>query len=300
MSQYAHPEVLVDTQWLEEHLNDPNLRIVEVDISPDSCKNARIPGAVFWNIFTDLLLPDRRINCDRIAIEKLLSRSGITNETTVVAYGSYPATGGWIFWLLKLFGHDQVRVLNGGYQKWISEGRPVATEFSTFAPTQYSVKALDASLRASHEEVRESISKSDSLMGRLRDSAKQIAQRANRILLDVRAPQEYNGEWFFNQPPQGTERAGHIPGAVHIDHILTLNEDGTFKSRDELQALFNSKGITPDKEVFPYCAIGGRSGYTWFVLKYLLGYPNVRNYDGSWNEWSRLGDVAIASENSTD
>ncbi len=137
-------------------------------------------------------------------------------------------------------------------------------------------------------------------MGRLRDSAKRIAQRANRILLDVRAPQEYNGEWFFNQPPQGTERAGHIPGAVHIDHILTLNEDGTFKSRDELQALFNSKGITPDKEVFPYCAIGGRSGYTWFVLKYLLGYPNVRNYDGSWNEWSRLGDVAIASENSTD
>ncbi|MFB2977903.1 sulfurtransferase [Microseira sp. BLCC-F43] len=308
MFQYAHPEVLVNTQWLEEHLDCANIRIVEVDISPDACKNAHIPGAVFWNIFTDLLLPDLRINCDRIAIEKLLSRSGITNETTVVPYGSYPATGGWVFWLLKLFGHDNVRVLNGGYQKWISEGRPVATDFSTFAPTQYSVKDIDASLRASHEEVRESIrplqptnsktgetpipqelldksiTKGDSLMGKVRD----------RILLDVRAPQEYNGEWFFNQPPQGTERAGHIPGAVHIDHVLTLNENGTFKSRDELQTLFSSKGITPKKEVFPYCAIGGRSGYTWFVLKYLLGYPNVRNYDGSWNEWSRLSDVAIA------
>jgi thiosulfate/3-mercaptopyruvate sulfurtransferase len=284
MSEYAHPEVLVDTQWLEEHLNHPNIRIVEVDISPDACKNARIPGAVFWNIFTELLLPDLRINCDRIAIEKLLSRSGITKETTVVSYGSYPATGGWVFWLLKLFGHDNVRVLNGGYQKWISEGRPVATDFSTFAPTHYSVKDIDASLRASCEEVRESIDHNDSVMGKVSD----------RILLDVRAPQEYNGEWFFNQPPQGTERAGHIPGAVHIDHVLTLNEDGTFKSRDELQTLFSSKGITPEKEVFPYCAIGGRSGYTWFVLKYLLGYPNVRNYDGSWNEWSRLRDVAIA------
>ena len=287
MSQYAHPEVLVDTQWLEEHLNRDNIRIVEVDISPDACKNAHIPGAVFWNIFTDLLLPDLRINCDRIAIEKLLSRSGITKETTIVPYGSYPATGGWIFWLLKLFGHDNVRVLNGGYQKWISEGRPVVTDFSTFAPTPYSVKHIDASLRASREEVRESISNNDSVKGTVGD----------RILLDVRAFQEYNGEWFFNQPPQGTQRAGHIPGAVHIDHALTLNEDGTFKSTDELQALFISKGITPDKEVFPYCAIGGRSGYTWFVLKYLLGYPNVRNYDGSWNEWSRLSDVAIASEN---
>ncbi|WP_264197049.1 sulfurtransferase, partial [Microseira wollei] len=199
MSQYAHPEVLVDTQWLEEHLDRANIRVVEVDISPDSCKNARIPGAVFWNIFTDLLLPDLSINCDRIAVEKLLSQSGITNETTVVPYGSYPATGGWIFWLLKLFGHDNVRVLNGGYQKWISEGRPVATELSTFAPTQYSVKDIDASLRASHEEVRESIismQKTNSLTGEtpipqeLLENSIRPLQKTNSLTGETPIPQE--------------------------------------------------------------------------------------------------------------
>lgn len=275
MSQYAHPEVLVDTQWLADRLSDSNLRIVEVDMSPELHKNTHIPGAVFWNIFTDLLLPDWRMNLDPIAFEKLMSRSGITPETTVIAYGSYPGTGAWIFWLLKAFGHEDVRVLNGGYQKWMAEGHSLATELSTFTPVQYHVKAPDASLRVSQKEVQASIGRSD------------------RVLLDVRTLQEYRGDWFLNQPPTADERAGRIPGAVHIEHVLTLNEDGTFKSIDELQALYNSKGITADKEVFPYCAIGGRSGYTWFVLKYLLGYPNVRNYDGSWNEWSRLPDALI-------
>ncbi len=274
MFQYAHPEVLVDTQWLANHLNDPNLRIIEVDMSPEPYQNAHIPGAVFWT-FTDLLLPNWRVNLDAIAFEKLMSQSGITNETTVIAYGSYPGTGGWIFWLLKLFGHENVRVLNGGYQKWKTEGRPLATQLLTFPPMQYLAKTADANLRALQEEVQASIGRGD------------------QVLLDVRTSQEYCGEWFFNQPPQGSERAGHIPGAVHIEHILTLNDDGTFKSHDELQALYSSKGITADKAVFPYCAIGGRSGYTWFVLKYLLGYPNVRNYDGSWNEWSRLPDALI-------
>jgi thiosulfate/3-mercaptopyruvate sulfurtransferase len=235
MSQYAHPEVLVDTQWLMEHLDDSNVRVVEVDMSPEPYKDAHIPGAVFWNIFTDLLKPDLSINLDSVAIEKLLSHSGISNDTTVVAYGSYPGTGAWIFWLLKVFGHDNVHVLNGGHQKWVAEGRP----------------------------------------------------------LDVRTAQEYDGEIFMMEPPKEKERGGHIPGAVHIEHIQTLNEDGTFKSFEELQALYHSKGITPDKEVFPYCAIGGRSAYTWFVLKYLLGYPKVRNYDGSWNEWSRLPNSVI-------
>ncbi|MBW4560454.1 MAG: sulfurtransferase [Mojavia pulchra JT2-VF2] len=275
MSQYAHPEVLVDTQWLSEHLNDPNVRIVEVDTSPHPYKEAHIPGAVFWNIFTDLLLPDLQINFDPVAMEKLLSRSGITNETTVVAYGSYPGTGAWIFWLLKVLGHSDVRVLNGGHQKWMAEDRQVATELSNFQPTQYRMKALDASLRVFQEEVQASIGK------------------PNCVLLDVRTPEEYRGELFLNKPPEGIERAGHIPGAVHLEHLLTLNEDGTFKSFEELQALYSSQGITADKEIIPYCAIGGRSGYTWFILKYLLGYPNVRNYDGSWNEWSRTANVAI-------
>lgn len=270
MSQYAHPEVLVDTNWLENHLSDPNIRIVEVDMSPEPYQDAHLPGAVFWNIATDLLLPNWRINLDAKSFEKLMSKSGITNDRTVIAYGSYPGTGAWIFWLLKLFGHQNVQVLNGGYQKWKSENRPLAKELSTFPPVPYSAKAADASLRVLYEEVQASIGRSD------------------RILLDVRTEKEYSGEWFFDRPPKEGERTGHIPGALHIEHLLTLNEDGTFKSFDELQALYSSQGIAPDREVFPYCAIGGRSGYTWFVLKYLLGYPKVRNYDGSWNEWSRL------------
>lgn len=275
MSDYAYPEVLVDSQWLMEHLADPTVRVVEVEMNPELYKMAHIPGAVFWNILTDLLLPDLRMNLEMSAIEALLSRSGISNDTTVVAYGSYPGTEAWIFWLLKLFGHENVRVLNGGHQKWVTEGRPVTAELSTYPPTQYHAKMLDASLRVLHPETQASL------------------ERTDRVLLDVRTVQEYQGEVFMLKPPEGTERAGHIPGAVHVEHLLTLNEDGTFKSREALQAIYSSKGVTADKDVFPYCAIGGRSAYTWFVLKYLLGYPKVRNYDGSWNEWSRLSNAVI-------
>ena len=275
MMQYAHPEVLIDTQWLADHLNDTNVRIVEVDMSPEPYKDAHIPGAVFWNIFTDLLRPDLRINLDSTAIEKLLSRSGITKETTVVSYGSHPGTGAWMFWLLKLFGHSDIRVLNGGHRKWMIEGRPVVAELSNFAPTEYQAKPLETALRVLHKDVQDAI------------------DHPQRVLLDVRTLQEYQGERFLDKPPEGAERAGHIPGAIHIEHLLTLNDDGTFKSFEELKTLYYSKGVTPDKDVFPYCAIGGRSAYAWFVLKYLLGYPNVRNYDGSWNEWSRLPDVPI-------
>ncbi|MBW4507562.1 MAG: sulfurtransferase [Scytonematopsis contorta HA4267-MV1] len=275
MFQYAHPEVLVDTQWLMEHLADSNVRVIELDMSPDLYKDAHIPGAVFWNILTDLLKPDLSMNLDSIAIEKLLSRSGISNDTTVVAYGSYPGTGALVFWFLKVFGHDNVHVLNGGHQKWVAEGRPLTSELSSFDSVPYHAKDVDTSLRVFHEEVQASLGRNDC------------------VLLDVRTVQEYNGEVFMMEPPSGKERGGHIPGAVHIEHIQTLNEDGTFKSFEELQALYHSKGVTHDKEVFPYCAIGGRSAYVWFVLKYLLGYPKVRNYDGSWNEWSRLPNSMI-------
>ncbi len=246
-----------------------------MDTSPEVYTNAHIPGAVFWNIFTDLLLPNLSINLDPASIEKLLSRSGIANDTTVIAYGSYPGTGAWIFWLLKLFGHNDVRVLNGGHQKWLAEGRPVSAELASFPVAPYHVQPVDNNLRVLQAEVQASIGNS------------------NRILLDVRSPQEYSGEHFLMKPPEGTERAGHIPSSVHLEFIHTLNADGTFKSMDELRSLYSSKGITPDKQVFPYCAIGGRSGYTWFVLKYLLGYPNVRNYDGSWNQWSRIPDAPV-------
>jgi thiosulfate/3-mercaptopyruvate sulfurtransferase len=275
MSSYAHPEVLVDTQWLMEHLDDPTIRILEVDMSPERYQDAHIPGALFWNVFVDLLLPDLRINLDPMAMAQLLSRSGITPETTVVAYGSYPGTGAWIFWLLRLFGHDKVLVLNGGHQKWVAEGRPLAGLLSSFSATEYPVKSIDASLRVLMPEVRDSL------------------ERANRLLLDVRSLPEYLGEIFLMKPPEGSERGGHIPGAVHLENLLTLNEDGTFKSAAELQALYQNQGVTPDKEVLTYCAIGARAGSIWFLLKYLLGYPNVRNYDGSWNEWSRIADAPI-------
>lgn len=270
--QYAHPEVLVDTQWLADHLADPTVRIVEVDMAvrPEA---THIPGAVFWGIFEDLVEPDLRLRLDPEGFGRLMGRSGITNEMTVVAYGSYPGTGAWIFWLLKLFGHGDVRVLNGGMQKWQAEGRPLTAELASFEPVDYRAGALDASLRALGQEVRAAM-----------DDPKVV-------LLDGRTQAEFRGEVYLDQPPQAGERAGHIPGAVHLEHTLTLNPDGTFKSADELRELLVSRGVTPEREVIPYCAIGGRSAYLWFVLKYLLGYEQVRNYDGSWNEWSRIPDA---------
>ncbi|WP_414570840.1 sulfurtransferase [Nostoc sp. CCY 9925] len=275
MSQYTHSNILVDTQWVFEHLNHPNIRLIQADMNPETYNTGHIPGAVFWNITTDILLPDYRINFDPDIWQKLLENSGITNQTTVITYGDFAATGGLLFWLFKVFGHNDVRVLNGGYQKWLSEGRPVAIDSQLITPTEYQPQTPDANLRAFFDDVQQSIGKSDT------------------VLVDVRTPQEYNGEWFFMQPPQGTERAGHIPGAVSVYYELALNEDGTFKSVEELQTLYSSKNITSDKEVITYCAVGGRSAHTWFVLKYLLGYSKVRNYDGSWNEWSRIPNIAI-------
>lgn len=276
MLNYSYPDSLIDTQWLTEHLNDPSVRVIEADMNPEACKDANIPGAVFWNIFTDLMKPDMSMNLDSKAISELLSRSGILPETTVIAYGSNPATGAVIFWLLKHFGHERVYVLNGGYQKWIAEGRPLTSNLTSFEPTQYTVKSSsDRNYRIISSEVQDALSRSDV------------------VILDVRTPSEYSGDVFIEKPPEGDERAGHIPGAVHLEHTLALNEDSTFKSAEELHDLYAQRGITKDKEIIPYCAVGGRSGFIWFVLKYLLGYPNVRNYDGSWNEWSRLPNSSI-------
>ena len=275
MTPYAHPDVLVDTQWLADHLDDPNICIVEVDNSPEPYHNRHIPGAVFWSIVPDLVQPNHRMNLEPEAMETLLSRSGISNDTTVIAYGSYPGTGAWIFWLLKFFGHDNVSVLNGGHKKWVAEGRPLASELSTFPPGDYRAKSLNSSMRVLFPEVRDSLERSDYL------------------LLDVRTPQEFSGEQYLLEPPKPEERGGHIPGATHIEHVRTLNADGTFKSFEELRTLFASQGVTPEKTIIPYCAIGARSAFTCFVLEKLLGYPNVRNYDGSWNEWSRIPDAPV-------
>lgn len=274
-SNYAHPEVLVDTQWVADHLDDPNVRLIEGDISSHVYDTGHIPGAVFWNVFTDLMSPNQQLNFDRVAMEGLLSRSGITNDTVVVAYGNYPAVGGSIFWLLKGIGHQDVRVLNGGRQKWMAEERLLTTEPSIVAPTRYWVQNFDRASRALHEDVQNSF------------------ERPDQVLVDVRSLEEYRGEWFMTAPPQGDERAGHIPGAVNVNYELALNDDGTFKSIAELQALYETQGITPDKDIITYCAVGGRSGHTWFVLRYLLGYLQVRNYDGSWVEWSRLPNPLV-------
>ncbi|MEM1254500.1 MAG: sulfurtransferase [Cyanobacteria bacterium P01_H01_bin.21] len=273
MPDYTYPDVLIDTQWLADHLDDPNVRIVELAMSPEVLKDNHIPGAVFWGIFSDLSWPDMSMKLEQNVIERILSRSGITSKTTVVAYGSDIAVGGVVYWLLTMFGHQHVKVLNGGHQKWVAESRPVTTEFAIVEPTHYQAAPLDSGSRVLQAEVETS----------LKDSA--------CVLLDVRTAKEYCGEHFMVKPPEGNERAGHIPGAVHVEHTDAVNSDGTFKSFEDLKNLYSQQGITPDKEILPYCAIGGRSAFVWFVLKCLLGYPNVRNYDGSWNEWSRLSHV---------
>ncbi|MEO1185897.1 MAG: sulfurtransferase [Cyanobacteria bacterium J06636_27] len=273
MSNYNRSEVLIDTQWLTEHLNDENVRIVEIATNPQAIPSQVIPGAVVWNPFIDLMLPNFTVNFDKANIETLLSRSGIANDSTVIVYGEVAAIGGWIFWLLKIFGHQDIRILDGGRNKWVAEKLPLASLETVTNPTQYHAQEPDFNLRVLFEDVRSSINQPDS------------------AIVDARTPQEYSGEWFYDKPPENDERGGHIPGAVHINYDSALNKDGTLKPVEELRKVYESKGITTDKKIISYCAVGARSAHTWFVLKYLLGYPNVFNYDGSWNEWSRRYEV---------
>jgi thiosulfate/3-mercaptopyruvate sulfurtransferase len=271
---YAYPEVLVDTQWVAEHLSDRKVRLIQTDMDITAYNSGHIPGAVFWNAFITFMQPDYRFNFEYKALSELLARSGIANDTTIIIYSNHNAGANCAFWLLKVFGHNDVRIMNGGRKKWLAEKRPLSTEIPTITPTIYTVQNFDTSIRALPEQV-------------------QAAINTDSVLVDVRTHQEYCGELFLMNPPEKTQRVGHIPSAIHLFYELALNEDDTFKSAEELYALYHSKGITPDKEVITYCAVGARSSHTWFVLKYLLGYENVRNYDGSWNEWSRLPDTPV-------
>ncbi len=275
MTHYANPEVLVETQWLAEHLNDSQVRLLDVHIDPATYEIGHIPGAVFWNGLTTLLQSDYRVNFDTAAVEELFAQSGIANDTTVIVYSDQTAVAPWVFWFLKTVGHKDVRVLNGGRTKWVAEGRPLTTDVPSFSPTSYTAQAPEPSRRALLEQAQAAVGQGD------------------QVLIDVRTPEEYRGEIFLLEPPQDTERAGHIPGAVHLYYEAALNEDGTFKSADELAALYADRGITADKQAITYCAVGVRSAHTWFVLSQLLGYPQVRSYDGSWNEWGRLPDTPI-------
>ena len=275
MTNYAHPEVLVDTQWVADHLDNPKIRLLDVQLDPATYNAGHVPGAVLWSGIGTILQPDYRVNFDKAAFEALCSRSGIANDSTVVAYSDHSAIAPWVFWYFRLFGHGDVRVMNGGRQKWLEEGRPLSTETPTVTATAYVAHAPDLGARALQTHVRAAIGATDT------------------VIIDTRRPEEYRGELFMLAPPQGTERAGHIPGATYLYYEDALNPDGTFKSPADLAALYGGKGITREKDAITYCAVGIRAAHTWFVLKYLLGYPQVRNYDGSWNEWGRLPDTPI-------
>lgn len=277
---YAHPDVLVSTDWLEKNLNDPNIRIIESNEDPLLYTSGHIPGAVQVDWTTDLNDPLRRDYLDKAGFEALAKRIGITNDTTVIFYGdknNWWAT--YAFWVFQLFGHDKAKIMDGGRLKWEKEGRELTREVPTFPETDYTAPERDDSqVRAFQYQVLEHI-------------------KANGPLVDVRSPAEFSGELLHmaNYPQEGALRGGHIPGAKNIPWSRAANpENGTFLPADQLRAIYeDEQGLKPDDDVVAYCRIGERSSHTWFVLKYLLGYEKVRNYDGSWTEWGNSVGVPI-------
>jgi thiosulfate/3-mercaptopyruvate sulfurtransferase len=274
---YAKP-VLVTTDWLAEHLNDDGVVVAEVDENPDLYDEGHIARAVKLHWRDDLQDPVERDLVDKPTFERLLSERGIANDTTLVLYGD---KNNWFaayaYWYLKIYGHGDVRILDGGRQKWADEGREFTTETPEPQQADYEANERDESIRTYRDSVRA-----------------QIGQQS-KALVDVRSPQEYAGDLVA--PPgyeqEGAQRAGHIPTAASIPWATAVRDDGTFKSADELRELYEGKGVTPEKEVTAYCRIGERSAHTWFVLRELLGYETVKNYDGSWTEWGNLVDVPI-------
>jgi thiosulfate/3-mercaptopyruvate sulfurtransferase len=281
MAEYAHPEVLVSTQWVADHLNDPKIRLVEVDVDTTAYDQGHVAGAVGWNWQTQLQDNVRRDLITQQALEQLLGQSGISNDTTIILYGD---NNNWFaayaLWQLKYYGHKDVRLMNGGRKKWIGEQRPLTTEAAKVAPAAYRSSGPDESFRARKENVFALIGKT-----------------GGGQLVDVRSPDEFTGKIIA--PPgmsETAQRAGHIPTAANIPWAQAANEDGTFKSADQLKQLYEAKGVKGSGEVIAYCRIGERSSHTWFVLKYLLGYDNVKNYDGSWTEWGNLIGAPIEKE----
>jgi thiosulfate/3-mercaptopyruvate sulfurtransferase len=272
MSTLVKSDALVDTAWVADHVHDPKIRLVEVDVSSSAYDAGHIEGAVLWNVYKDLLQPNYRV-IDAGAFEQILSRSAIEPQTTVVFYG-YAASLG--FWLLERYGHSDTRFLNGSRKKWEAEGRPITADIPELSPSGYRLPEPDFSSRAPLETVEGSIGDTSS------------------IIVDARSEIEYRGERFWpSLPPQGDERAGHVPGAVLIPIELNWEEDGTFASPTDLRKLYASGGVTADKRVITYCTVGGRATQAWFVLTHLLGYPDVRVYDASWAEWGTTPGVPV-------
>jgi len=281
MAEYAHPEALVTTEWVTDHLSDPKIRIVEVDVDTSAYDQGHVQGASGWNWQTQLQDPVRRDLIDKRAFEELLGRSGISNDTPVILYGDNNNWfAAWAFWELKYYGHNNVRIMNGGRKKWLEEKRPLSTETPRPQPTTYRAKDPDQAIRARRDEI-----------------FAVLDRRSTAQLVDVRSVDEFTGKVIA--PPGMTEtaqRGGHIPGAVNVPWAQAVNEDGTFKTADALRQLYGGKGVAGNNEVIAYCRIGERSSHTWFVLKYLLGYNQVRNYDGSWTEWGNLVGAPIEKE----
>jgi thiosulfate/3-mercaptopyruvate sulfurtransferase len=270
--------VLVTTDWLAAHLDDADVVVAEVDEAPELYEEGHIPGAVKLHWRDDLQDPVERDLIEKSDFEQLMGRLGISSSSTIVLYGD---KNNWFaayaYWYLKIYGHENVRILDGGRQKWLDEGREFTTEVPTREPATYEAQERDESIRVYRDTVREAV------------------DRRQEALVDVRSPQEYSGELV--SPPgyeqEGAMKAGHIPRAQSIPWAQAVQDDGTFKPVEELRELYEGKGVTADKEVIAYCRIGERSSHTWFVLRELLGYPKVRNYDGSWTEWGNLVDVPI-------
>jgi len=277
-SGYVHPEVLVETGWVADHLNDASVRLIEADEDVLLYEIGHLPGSVKLDWHVDVQDPVSRDFVDQQGFEKLMSHWGISNETTIVLYGD---KNNWYacysFWLFSMYGHKNMKIMNGGRQKWETEGRQLTKEVPHFEQATYHAQSMDESIRAFRDDV---------LIG---------LQDPNRRLIDVRSPQEYTGELLHmvNYPQEGAQRGGHIPTAKSIPWAIAANPDGTFRSAEELRQIYVGKDIARDKDVISYCRIGERSAHTWFVLTYLLGYPRVRNYDGSWTEWGNLVKAPI-------
>ncbi len=272
MRTYANPQMLVTTQWVDEHKNDAALVIAEVDVDTAVYNEGHIPGAIGWNWQTQLCDTVQRDIISRTALENLLGSSSISNNSTIVLYGDNNNWfAAWALWQLKMYGHKDVRIMNGGRKKWLAESRELTRDVPTPKPMMYKVSGYNDKYRAMMRQVQKAM------------------EDENVILVDVRSNDEFTGK-ILSPPglPETCQRGGHIPGAKNIPWAQACNDDGTFKSADELEALYASKGVTRDKPVIAYCRIGERSSHTWFVLNELLGYPNVSNYDGSWTEWGNL------------